>query len=92
MRYLHTQKNGWCLEMNESGEIYLAGDNEAGRGEKVVLSAGSTLWSFFMVLHVLKESGEKTVLIILPDSLSAEKWRELSIALRWIHKRQPARN
>lgn len=53
-------------------------------GEVVQLRQGSTLWSSLMVLRLQAESGQLTTLILLPDSLSDDAFRALSVACRWI--------
>ncbi len=53
-------------------------------GEVVQLRQGSTLWSSLMVLRLQSVSGRLTNLILLPDSLSDDAFRALSVACRWI--------
>jgi len=53
-------------------------------GMLVTLLADSTLWSGFMLLRLEDEDGRLHVLPILPDSLSTESFRALSVACRWI--------
>ena len=54
------------------------------QGEVVRLCPGSTLWSSLMVLRLQSVSGRITTLILLPDSLSDDAFRSLSVACRWI--------
>jgi len=56
-------------------------------GESVRLMEGSTLWPGLMFLHLQSESGRMTVLRILPDSVSPQDFRALSVACRWIAAR-----
>ena len=53
-------------------------------GEVVRLCPGSTLWSSLMVLRLQSVSGRITTLVLLPDSLSDDEFRSLSVACRWI--------
>jgi hypothetical protein len=53
-------------------------------GEVVQLRQGSTLWPSLMVLRLQAVSGRLTTLILLPDSLSDDAFRALSVACRWI--------
>lgn len=57
-------------------------------GEVVQLCQGSTLWPSLMVLRLQAVSGRVTTLILLPDSLSDDAFRALSVACRWIASRQ----
>lgn len=59
----------------------------AAEGEVVQLCQGSTLWSSLMVLRLQSVSGRVTTLILLPDSLSDDAFRSLSVACRWIAAR-----
>lgn len=53
-------------------------------GEVVQLRQGSTLWPSLMVLRLQAVSGRFTTLILLPDSVSDDAFRALSVACRWI--------
>jgi hypothetical protein len=53
-------------------------------GEVVQLRQGSTFWPSLMVLRLQVVSGRLTTLILLPDSLSDDAFRALSVACRWI--------
>ncbi len=57
-------------------------------GEVVQLRQGSTLWPSLMVLRLQAVSGRVTTLILLPDSLSDDAFRALSVACRWIAAKQ----
>lgn len=53
--------------------------------EKVVrLQAGSTLWSRALLLRLQMEDGRVAVIPVLPDSVSPESFRALSVACRWV--------
>ena len=53
-------------------------------GEVVQLRQGSTLWPSLMVLRLQAVSGRLTTLILLPDSVSDDAFRALSVACRWV--------
>ncbi|MQR01699.1 protein YgfX [Glaciimonas soli] len=54
------------------------------------LQSGSTLWSHLLLLRLRSDNGQMKTLIILPDSVSEDVFRSLSVALRWTALRQPA--
>lgn len=56
-------------------------------GESVQLMDGSTLWPGLMFLRLQSEDGRVTVLRILPDSVTPQEFRALSVACRWIAAR-----
>lgn len=49
-----------------------------------VLQKHSTLWSQLLLLRLRSGEGKSLVLLIFKDSVSAESFRKLSVALRWI--------
>lgn len=53
-------------------------------GELVLLKEGSILWPMLLILFVEYENGRKVVLHILPDCVSSDIFRALSVACRWI--------
>lgn len=56
-----------------------------GKKDEVVgLLPTSTLWPQLLLLRLQAESGKITVLPVLPDCLSREAFRALSVACRWI--------
>lgn len=55
-----------------------------GSGEAVRLLANSTIWPHLLLLRLQAESGKTTVLPILPDCVSRDSFRALSVACRWI--------
>lgn len=67
-----------------------AGSNEmsVSDGEVVQLLRGSTFWSSLMVLRLQRRSGQKTVLLILPDSMDSDGFHALSVACLWTAARQ----
>lgn len=64
---------------------------KSGVGELVGLMPTSTLWSALLLLHLKHEDQQTSVLTIFPDSVSAESFRALSVACRWIaaHNNRP---
>jgi toxin CptA len=56
-------------------------------GEIVHLRSASTLWAWLMILHLQHENGRTSIMIVLPDSLSADGFRALLVACRWIAMR-----
>ncbi len=53
-------------------------------GELVVIEPGTTLWAHLILLRLKSQTGDISNLIILRDSTSAESFRKLSVACRWI--------
>jgi hypothetical protein len=62
---------------------------EEMQAEPVKLLASSTLWSGLLILHLQNEKQRIEVVRILPDSVSAESFRALLVACRWIVMRHP---
>lgn len=57
--------------------------------EPVRLLSVSTLWPSLLLLHLQNEKRQTQVVTILPDSVSAESFRALLVACRWIVMRHP---
>ncbi|HJV80537.1 protein YgfX [Noviherbaspirillum sp.] len=53
-------------------------------GDVVHLLRGTTLWPYLLLLHVQNEHGVKRSLAILPDCVSKDSFRALSVACRWM--------
>ena len=53
----------------------------------VNLLEDSTLWPKLLLLRLCSDNGRLTVLPILPDSVSLQSFRSLSVACRWIAAR-----
>jgi hypothetical protein len=68
-----------------AGDVGDWGDGDGG--ELVRLIGGSTLWPGMMFLRLKSESGRVWILRILPDSVSPQEFRALSVAFRWIAAR-----
>lgn len=64
-----------------------------GTGTQVVqLMAGSTLWPCLLLLHLRAEDCSIRVVPILPDSVSRESFRALSVAFRWMARQSDSRD
>jgi len=60
-----------------------------GESDRVVhLLADSTLWPGLLVLRLQDESGDVSVLTVLPDSVPHDGFRALAAACRWIASRR----
>jgi toxin CptA len=55
-----------------------------GGGEVVRLSKDSTIWPHLLLLRLQADNGKITVVPVLPDSVSRDGFRALSVACRWI--------
>lgn len=53
-------------------------------GEVVRLLNDSTIWPHLVLLRLQADSGKITVIPVLPDSVSRDGFRALSVACRWI--------
>ncbi|MGE5650059.1 MAG: protein YgfX [Bacillota bacterium] len=53
----------------------------------VALLKDSTIWPFMLLLRLQAESGKITTVPILPDSVSRDSFRALSVACRWVAAR-----
>jgi toxin CptA len=65
-------------------EVRLAEVSPNPDGMLVILLADSTLWPWFLVLRLQDEAGRVHALSILRDSLSAQSFRSLAVACRWV--------
>jgi len=52
--------------------------------EEVCLLKSSTIWPCLLLLRLQSDSGKITVLPILPDSVSQNGFRALTVACRWV--------
>ena len=89
----------YLITISSTGQIRLfelgtSGNNGRGAfyndstGKFIVnLLEDSTLWPKLLLLRLRSASGHLTVLPILPDSVSLQSFRSLSVALRWIAAR-----
>lgn len=73
------------LEISASSDNKLEGFSANGTDWRdVSLAADSTLWAKLLLLRLRSDDGRLTVLPIFPDSVSAQSFRALSVACRWI--------
>ncbi len=57
------------------------------RDEAVLLMKDSTIWPHLLLLRLQSESGKIFTVPVLPDSVSSDSFRALSVACRWIARR-----
>jgi toxin CptA len=55
-----------------------------GNGEVMTLLHDSTIWTNLLLLRLQAAGGKITVVRVLPDCVSQESFRALSVACRWI--------
>ncbi|WUR11448.1 protein YgfX [[Empedobacter] haloabium] len=65
-------------------------DAWAGQAREVRLLPGSTLWPGLMLLRLRGDDGAVQWLAVLPDSVGAEAWRRLALAVRAVAAQAPA--
>lgn len=51
---------------------------------EVELMPASTIWPWLLLLLLKSNNGEMTTVVILPDSLPADGFRQLAVGCRWI--------
>lgn len=56
----------------------------SGSGERVWLLKSSTIWPNLLLLHFRTGGGQTRVLPVLPDCVSRDGFRAISVACRWI--------
>jgi toxin CptA len=90
------------IDISGTGQIRLTGVAAIGScsgpnrphlikgGEVVKLLGDSTIWSRMLILRLQTESGKITTVPIMPDCVSRDSFRALSVACRWIIARSPA--
>jgi hypothetical protein len=84
------------IDISGIGQIRLAEHNELAAvpagdanqspvfGDVLQLKAASTLWSHLLLLRLQDTDQKVSILPILPDCMSADNFRALSVACRWI--------
>lgn len=88
------------IDISGAGQIHVAEVGSArpcrnenrphvGDGEVVVASLlkSSTIWPHLLLLRLRAENGRITMVPILPDSVSRDSFRALSVACRWLAAR-----
>lgn len=101
--FYHTVRNRKVLQLNISGtgQVRLSKVTDSisscreqnwphvkDHGLKVRLQKDSTLWSHLLLLRLKSDDGTTTVIPVLPDSVSRDGFRALSVACRWIAAQQ----
>ncbi|MDP5008186.1 MAG: hypothetical protein NWQ13_04175 [Glaciimonas sp.] len=100
-RRMHCACSATRINISHSGQIRIAkiafnassadyDDTDPAHVETAYLLGGSTLWTHALILRLRMEHGRIKTMIIFPDSVSADAFRALSVALRWIASRQRA--
>jgi toxin CptA len=89
--YAHVLRNrkSYHLDISGAGQIRLTSmaHEEVGSttsGMLVILLPDSTLWPWLLLLRLQDEGGDVHALPILRDSLSADSFRALAVACRWV--------
>lgn len=85
----------YVIHISGTGQIRLRTEKrnehayvDAAEGELVRLLPISTIWPGLLLLHLKNERQQTTVVAILTDAISAEGFRALLVACRWIVLRQ----
>ncbi|WP_442947187.1 protein YgfX [Noviherbaspirillum sp.] len=101
--FYHTVRNRKVLQLNISGTGQVRLSKVTGstpscheqnwphvkdQGPQVSLLQDSTLWSHLLLLRLKSDDGTTTVIPVLPDSVSRDGFRALSVACRWIAVQQ----
>ncbi len=82
----------YVIHISGTGQIRLATGKrseqaiveDTAESELVHLLPASTIWPGLLLLHLQNEQQHTTVVTILPDTVSAENFRALLVACRWI--------
>jgi hypothetical protein len=97
--FYHTVRNQKIIHIDISGTgslyLYQAGVSSPtcherkrphvkGNGEVMTLLHDSTIWTNLLLLRLQDAGGKITVVRVLPDCVSRESLRALSVACRWI--------
>lgn len=76
LRITEMSADGACADTNRP-HVY-------EKGEVVRIMNNSTIWPHLLLLRLQSVSGTITIVPILPDSVSREGFRALSVACRWM--------
>ncbi len=94
----HRQRAHYRIMISPDGLIHLAClrkglDAQDTEAEAVQLLTGSTIWPNFMLLRLRNEAGKIYSLALTFDSTSADNFRALAVAVRWIiHRKTPTKS
>lgn len=82
------------IHLNHTGRVAadmrLSVSDDQHGSEVVQLLKDSTLWSSMLLLRFQSANGQVFVIPVLPDSMSTDAFRALSIACRWIIRQGPS--
>ncbi|MBS1169485.1 MAG: fliK [Burkholderiaceae bacterium] len=83
------QRIAYSIDISGIGQIRirqysLRQQEVTGEWESVRLAEASTIWPSLMFLRLESRQRKKFVLRVFPDSVSADEFRALSVACRWI--------
>ncbi len=85
------RKTQYVIHISGVGQIRLrTGSNiehaivDGAEDEIVHLLPASTIWSGLLLLHLQNDLQQRTVVTVLRDTVSAESFRALLVACRWI--------
>lgn len=76
IRLSETVSEGSCTYSNRP--------HVSGSGEQVWLLTSSTIWPNLLLLHFRTGGGKIRILPVLPDCVSRDGFRAISVACRWI--------
>ena len=81
-----------AIRLHHTGQVAAKVDcsvsNDQQGSEVVQLLKDSTLWSSMLLLRLRSTNGRVYEVPVLPDSTSADSFRHLSIACRWIIRQE----
>jgi toxin CptA len=89
-------RNPIHIDISGTGQLRLTDVSDSGacidtnwphvrtNGEVVRLLNNSMIWPHLLLLRLQSESGKMIMLTVLPDSVSRDSYRALSVACRWI--------
>lgn len=85
-RQFLVKRENFRLEITGTGQIRIAHvqSPESTQLQTYSLLPNSTLWAGLIVLCLEAEDNQTLVLLILPDSVDTDTFRQLSVASRWI--------
>lgn len=98
-----TRSTSFVIDISGTGAIHLHHTGRVAADERYSVSDGqhcsevvqllkdSTLWSSMLLLRFQSTKDRVIVIPVFPDSMSADSFRALSIACRWIIRQDPQR-
>ena len=89
--FLYSQKiaqASWCIHVDGQGKLRCQSIAKAGdvlKRNPLNIMAGTTLWTHALFLRLNnQEENIRINLVVLPDALSKDEFRRLSVACKWI--------